>query len=386
MKTKFIKTLAMALTVATAITATAVPTHAEETGTVVPHYTVGQDGIAKNGEKYVDANGNMIKNAFVADGAYTYFVQNDGTTMKNRLTYHPNGVSVIYFDENGHEVFDNFVNVKHSITGEPVDDLCYFNTFGEMYVDVVTYDKTGTNLYYANPYGVIERNGWFTYSDLQGGGQGYANPDGTLLKDTYTTYTDGSTVYMEGDGSVRGSRTCAKHEHNWLPHYATQIVQDAYDETTETTDVTLRALYVFKEAYRNEIETWYNNIPPYPRNGTDDEKYNSTLIEIAQWTKWESEGKAIDCTKRAENVTPEEKAFYENYYRQKGYGTDYSLDVMIRGYYTHETEYTGIGTMEGRHFKLSTPITETTHHDAVTEQVIDYYYCNECGHATIMPN
>ena len=44
---------------------------------------------------------------------------------------------------------------------------------------VVTYDQAGVILYYANPYGVMERNGWFTFSDKQGGGMGYANADGS---------------------------------------------------------------------------------------------------------------------------------------------------------------------------------------------------------------
>ncbi|MCF2642393.1 hypothetical protein I6E50_08230 [Roseburia hominis] len=384
MKTKFIKTLAMALTVATAITATAVPTHAEETGTVVPHYTVGQDGTAKNGEKYVDANGNMIKNAFVADGAYTYFVQNDGTTMKNRLTYHPNGVSVIYFDENGHEVFDNFVNVKHSIAGEPVDDLCYFNTFGEMYVDVVTYDKTGTNLYYANPYGVIERNGWFTYSDLQGGGIGYANADGTLLKNQYTTDTTGNTVYMEGDGSVRGSHTGVKHEHNWKPHYTTVVTQEAYDETTRHID---------QERYMK------------PTNFS--ELIHQKALELGHKLSASDTKDVLDeagvpnLTEMVKNLTPEEKQFYINYVKNN---TSWSteaiatlentndpndpryqelMEIAIEEYLVatnpgkyvpHETLHT-----HGFDYKLKTPI----HHDAVTEQVINYYYCDKCGHTSM---
>ena len=53
-----------------------------------------------------DANGNMVKNNFKCDGTYTYYFQNDGTAMTDRLTYHPDGEHVIYFDENGQpEVF-----------------------------------------------------------------------------------------------------------------------------------------------------------------------------------------------------------------------------------------------------------------------------------------
>ena len=45
-----------------------------------------------------------------------------------------------------------------------MDDMCFFNVYGYMYVDTLTYDKTGTKLYYVNPYGVLERNGWFQFS------------------------------------------------------------------------------------------------------------------------------------------------------------------------------------------------------------------------------
>ena len=67
-----------------------------------------------------------ITNEFVCDGTYTYFLQADGTAMKDRLTYHPDGVHVIYFDQYGHEVFSDFAHVKKSIAGEPVDDYCFF--------------------------------------------------------------------------------------------------------------------------------------------------------------------------------------------------------------------------------------------------------------------
>ena len=72
---------------------------------------------------------------------------------------------VIYFDENGHEVFSNFANVKMTIAGEQVDDLCFFDVYGYLYVDVITYDQAGENLYYANPYGIMDRGKWFEFSD-----------------------------------------------------------------------------------------------------------------------------------------------------------------------------------------------------------------------------
>ncbi|MEE1251229.1 MAG: hypothetical protein UHU19_18650 [Lachnospiraceae bacterium] len=180
-------------------------------GRTVPHYNL-KDPAEKGGSGMWDGtyyylpDGALATDAFFCDGKDTYYLQKDGTPMKEKLTYHPDGEHIIYFDNKGHEVFNNFTKVKCSISGMPVDDLCFFDTFGYMYVDVVTYDQAGINLYYANPYGVVERNGWFTFSKKQGGGLGYANPNGTLMKDMYTYDESGNVLYMESDGSVRGSR------------------------------------------------------------------------------------------------------------------------------------------------------------------------------------
>ena len=87
-----------------------------------------------------------------------------------------------------HECFDTFANVKRSIAGDEVDDLCYFGTTGNMYVNVLTYNVEGTKIYYANPYGVMERYGVFkldtnavNYEALASGKlYGYALSDGTV--------------------------------------------------------------------------------------------------------------------------------------------------------------------------------------------------------------
>ncbi len=159
-----------------------------------------------------DRNGNSVINEFKCDGTYTYYFQADGTAMRNRLTYHPDGTHVIYFDENGHEVFSNFHHVEKSIAGEAVDDLCFFDVYGHMYVDVMTYDQAGEKLYYVNPYGVIEQGKWFEFSDTcvwagtankVGKGYGYANADGTLMINTYTYDWLGRFVYMQGNGHIQ---------------------------------------------------------------------------------------------------------------------------------------------------------------------------------------
>ncbi|MBQ9199891.1 MAG: Ig-like domain-containing protein [Lachnospiraceae bacterium] len=166
----------------------------------------------ENGNTYcVDSSGNQIINDFKCDGTYTYYFQADGSAMQDRLTYHPDGEHVIYFDEYGHEVFSDFANVKKTIAGDAVDDYCFFDVFGYMYVDVLTYDKTGNYLYYANPYGVLEMNKWFQFSDTVkwadgtdavgiAGGFGYANSDGTLETNHWDTDWLGRVCYLQGNG------------------------------------------------------------------------------------------------------------------------------------------------------------------------------------------
>lgn len=166
-------------------------------GTMVSHYSIS-DGTW-DGTHLTLQNGEIAKDCFFCDGSFTYYLQHDGTPMKNRLTYHPDGKHIIYFDENGHEVFSNFKHITQSISGTPVDDMCFFDVYGHMYVDVITYDQAGVNLYYANPCGVMEHNGWFTFSD---GNIGYANPDCTLVTNQFGYDDQGRMVYFQGDGKL----------------------------------------------------------------------------------------------------------------------------------------------------------------------------------------
>ncbi len=137
-----------------------------------------------------DSNGDLVVNTFACDGIYTYYFGWDGVCYKDRLTYHPDGVHVIYFDEYGHEVFSDFAHVKMSIAGDPVDDYCFFDVYGYLYVDVLTYDKTGTYLLYADPYGRMQCYGDFTFSTTVtwpggaycdvAGKRGYAQSNGRI--------------------------------------------------------------------------------------------------------------------------------------------------------------------------------------------------------------
>ncbi|MBQ9199540.1 MAG: hypothetical protein IJ141_05125 [Lachnospiraceae bacterium] len=156
---------------------------------VANHYDLTIDGGYWNGI-YYELNGNIVKNAFFTDGTYTYFLQADGTPMTDRLTYHPDGIHVIYFDSEGHEVFSNFAHVKKSISGDAVDDLCFFDVYGYMYVNFLTFNQDGTALYYANPYGVMECSGWFQFA----GDAGY-------VAEAYGI-TEGTWAYAAADGKV----------------------------------------------------------------------------------------------------------------------------------------------------------------------------------------
>lgn len=180
----------------------AIVAQAAEGGRDVPHYDIREmGGIWENGH-YCLPDGTLVTDAFFCDGEYTYYLMADGTPMTDRLTYHPDGEHIIYFDSEGHEVFSDFTHVRQSIEGNPVDDLCFFDTYGYMYVDKITYDKEGINLYYANPYGVMERNGWFRFSD---NGIGYANPDGTLAVNDYRQDWNGENIWMEANGYAQRS-------------------------------------------------------------------------------------------------------------------------------------------------------------------------------------
>lgn len=171
------------------------------TGRFVPHYTLQANGGKWDGTHYYLEDGTMVTDAFFCDGTYTYYLQKDGTPMKDRLTYHPNGVNIIYFDSDGHEAFDRFVNVKKSIEGNPVDDICYFDTFGYMYRDKLTYGQNGdTNLYYINPYGVMQRGGYFTFPN---GDLGYAEENGALMTNQNSYSPTGEPVYFNAIGHAQ---------------------------------------------------------------------------------------------------------------------------------------------------------------------------------------
>lgn len=228
-------------------------------GRDVPYYNYNEaNGSHWDGTHYYLSDGTMVTDAFFFDGNYTYYLMTDGTPMKDRLTYHPDGEHIIYFDLYGHEVFDHFAYVGYNIpsmeTGlaTALDEWCYFNTFGYQYTNVVTYDPSGTKLYYANPYGVLERNGWFQFSDTvmypdteglrpwegAAGGYGYAREDMTLMSNQYTHDWEGNLVYMEANGCMRPidsmTTPILQRETDHFLFYCTDQDAQALDDLSET--------------------------------------------------------------------------------------------------------------------------------------------------------
>ena len=163
--------------------------------------------VEKDGKKfYYGKDGQLLKNTFLqgteSPDGYTYYIQNDGSVMQDRLTYHPNGKDVIYFDAEGHEVFDAFVNVKKDVQGNAVDYIGYFGTLGGAYVNQTTYGNgvgaySKDALFYINDYGVLENKGWFQNA---AGNIGYAAANGTLTTNQWSLDQFGRKVYFQADG------------------------------------------------------------------------------------------------------------------------------------------------------------------------------------------
>lgn len=263
-------------------------------GSTSSYYNVTTDGGSWDGTYYTHPDGLRVHNAFFCDGTYTYYLQNDGTPMKDRLTYHPDGEHVIYFDADGHEVFSDFAHISKSIAGDDVDDMCFFNVYGYMYVDTLTYDKTGTKLYYVNPYGVLERKGWFSFSGHEfdaglgfsgkSGGRGYANFDCSLMTNADTYDENGNLVRILGDGHVYGSQTGAggnggttdsdntgEHVHNYTVTVTTEEVEHFYLETKGTREVRTYTCTVCGDTY-----TEYGNPLPVDGPGYDSDIKDET--------------------------------------------------------------------------------------------------------------
>lgn len=181
------------------------PTPATPSGTKVATY--GNDTFYQgdDGNLRCYENGKLVTNEFKFDGTYTYYMQADGTPMKDRLTYHPDGEHIIYLDTEGHEVFANFQYCPS------VDYICYFDSQGYLYKDQITF--VGDKTYYLNANGALEQNGWFQFAN--GLDYGWANGDGTLITTGFSADPYGRTVFYHWNGMVaRGLITDGAYYYN----------------------------------------------------------------------------------------------------------------------------------------------------------------------------
>ena len=137
-------------------------------------------------------DGSAIYNQFIFDGFFTYYIQADGTAMKDRLTYHPDGTHIICFDAHGHEVFMDFQYCSS------VGYTCYFDSLGYIYKDQITF--VGNKAFYLNQNGKMENSGWFQFAN--GVDYGYANSDGTLKTNQFSYDAWGRVVFYHWNGMV----------------------------------------------------------------------------------------------------------------------------------------------------------------------------------------
>lgn len=142
--------------------------------------------------RYLDGSGNIVTNKFQFDGRYTYYLQADGSPMKDRLTYHPDGEHLIYLDKEGHEVFTQFQYCPS------VGYTCYFDSQGYLYKDQITF--VGDKTYYLDGDGRMRQLGWFAFAN--GRDIGFAKEDGTLMDDGFGYDPWGRVVFYHWNGMV----------------------------------------------------------------------------------------------------------------------------------------------------------------------------------------
>ena len=203
------------------------PVHAEETetataegGRTVPYYSLSKDGGNWDGSHYTKADGTLATDVFFFDGTYTYYLQADGSPMKDKLTYHPDGEHIIYLDTEGHEVFTSFQYCPS------VEYTCYFDSQGYLYKDQITF--VGDKVYYLNANGKMEQNGWFGFAN--GRDYGFANQDGTLITTGWGYDPYGRTVFYHWNGMVaRGLISDASYYYNMDETDGHYIGQWAYN-------------------------------------------------------------------------------------------------------------------------------------------------------------
>ncbi len=163
-----------------------------EGGRTVPHYTLNRANGDTWNYTYYKRNGKIMKDCFFFDGSYTYYLQSNGTPMKDKLTYHPDGKHLIYFDTNGREIFNKF---KYCSS---VGYTCYFDSNGYLYKDKITFYNN--EAYYLDGNGKMQEDGWFQFAN--GYDYGFAYDDGALDTDGFNYDPWGRVVYYHWNGMV----------------------------------------------------------------------------------------------------------------------------------------------------------------------------------------
>ena len=103
----FLMATMMMVSAVSVLAPTTVKAEEVATGRTVPHYTLQINGGDWDGTHYT-MNGQVQKDVFFCDGTYTYYLQADGTPMKDRLTYHPDGEKNAIDDSEPHwNLYDN---------------------------------------------------------------------------------------------------------------------------------------------------------------------------------------------------------------------------------------------------------------------------------------
>ena len=203
MSNKFLTALKLGVAAVTMLFGIGIGTITGKAAFEAPYYNININGGSFDGTNYVLGDGTVVKNAFFCDGTYTYFLQADGTPMKDKLTYHPDGEHVIYFDANGYEAFDEECYIAESISGERVRDYCYFGAEGYMVKDEIVFHQNQPVYYNLN--GVKQRKGQFSFAD---GNLGVADVDGDLIYNTFGYDAKGQVVFFHWNGTIAKGLIC----------------------------------------------------------------------------------------------------------------------------------------------------------------------------------
>lgn len=254
-----------------AIEETAETADTAEGGRNVPYYSLSKDGGNWDGSHYTKADGTLAKDVFFFDGENTYYLQADGSPMKDKLTYHPDGEHIIYFDTEGHEVFTTFRYCPG------VGYTCYFDAQGYLYKDQITF--VGDKVYYLNANGAMEQSGWFGFAN--GRDYGFANQDGTLITTGWGYDPYGRTVFYHWNGMVaRGLITDNVWYYNMDEtdgHYVGQFPYSGSTGSESANTITVDG-YTFNVDTMNAVSAASRNADEYGYESRE-MSYGNTVVD-----------------------------------------------------------------------------------------------------------